>query len=189
MRHNSFVAAAGLIAPALGKSVFWPPVYNNVTSDVEILSDPANLDGFKMNASAMVSGAFDFWYFDVASESTDAGLNIVFFNTGDLKYSQGNEQPLAMQLSGKFANGTEFFVQTMATEGAFIKNDEYGVSADFKGAGASFVGTNLHKDNVSYTITFDGSAGGLEGTITFKSVRRSPSENFHFINFRDWKLI
>ncbi|ETS82437.1 hypothetical protein PFICI_04313 [Pestalotiopsis fici W106-1] len=173
MRHNSFLAAASLLVPALGKSVFWSPVYNNVTSDVELLSDPTNLDGFKMNASAMVGGAFDFWYFDVASESTNAGVNIVFFNTGDFKYQLGNEQPLAVQLSGKFANGTEFFVQTFATEGAFIKNDECGVFADFKGAGASFVGTNLLKDNVSYTITFDGSAGGLKGTITFKA--RAPA--------------
>lgn len=165
------MASAILLAPALGKSVFWSPTYNNVTSDVEILSDPANLDGFKMNASAMVGGAFDFWYFDVASAATDAGVNIVFFNTGDFQAQLGNEQPLAVQLSGKFANGTEFFVQTFATEGAYVKNDEDGVSADFRGAGASFVGSNLHKDNVSYTITFDGSAGGLEGTITFKSVR------------------
>lgn len=88
------MASAILLAPALGKTVFWPPTYNNVTSDVEILSDPANLDGFKMNASAMVGGAFDFWYFDVASATTDAGVNIVFFNTGDFQAQLGNEQPL-----------------------------------------------------------------------------------------------
>jgi hypothetical protein len=167
------VATASLLAPALAKSVYWPPVYNNVTSDVEILSDPNNLDGFKMNASAMVGGSFDLWYFDVMSESTDAGVNIVFFNTGDFYYQLGNDQPLAVQLTGKFANGTEFFVQTFATEGVNVKNDDSGIAADFKGAGASFVGSNLQKSNVTYTITYDGSAGGVEGTIVFKAVSSS----------------
>jgi hypothetical protein len=171
------ISVALIVGTAAAKSVYWAPAYNNVTSDVEILSNPSNLDGFKMNASAMVGGAFDFWYFDVLSETTDAGVNIVFFNTGDFKYQLGNDQPLAVQLTGKFANGTEFFVQTLATEGVIVKNDECGVAGDWKGAGASFVGTNLHKPNVSYTITYDGSAGGVEGTITLESVS-CPTKSF-----------
>ncbi|KAH8596965.1 hypothetical protein B0O99DRAFT_705323 [Bisporella sp. PMI_857] len=167
------VLVASLVVSVLGKSVYWPPVYSNATSDVEILSDPSNLDGYKMNASAMINGAFDFWYFDVASESSNAGVNIVFFNTGDFYYQLGNEQPLAVQLTGKFANGTEFFVQTFATEGATIQNDEFGIAADFKGSGASFVGTNLQEPGVTYIITYDGSAGGVRGTITFKA--RAPA--------------
>lgn len=126
-----------------------------------------------MNASAMVGGSFDSWYFDVVSESTGAVVNIVFFNTGDFYYQLGNGQPLAVQLTGKYANGTEFFIQTFATEGAIIKNDDCGVSADFKGSGASFVGTNLQKPNVTYTITYDGSVGGVNGTVTFKAVSTS----------------
>ncbi|KAI2469447.1 hypothetical protein F4781DRAFT_421946 [Annulohypoxylon bovei var. microspora] len=169
MSLTKTAAIASLLAPALGKSVFWSPAYDNVTSDVEILSDPSNLDGFKMNTSAMVGGSFDFWYFDVVSESTDAGVNIVFFNTGDFYYQLGNDQPLAVQLTGKFSNGIEFFVQTFATEGVTVKNDECGVAADFRGSGTSFTGTNLHMPNVEYVITYDGSAGGVEGTTTFNN--------------------
>ncbi|KAK9774979.1 putative AttH domain-containing protein [Seiridium cardinale] len=61
-------------------------------------------------------------------------------------------------LTGKFAKETEFFVQTFVIEGAAIKNDDHGVGADFKGAGASFVGSDPQKPNVAYTITYDGSA-------------------------------
>ncbi|KAK9415472.1 putative AttH domain-containing protein [Seiridium unicorne] len=95
-----------------------------------------------MNASVMVGGAFDLIYLDVLSESTDPGVNIVSFNTGDFYYQLGNDQPLA----------------TFATEGAAIKNDDGGVAAGLKGAGASLVSSNLHKPNVTYTITYDGSA-------------------------------
>lgn len=170
MRSHMVAAAANLVLPVLGGSVYWPPSYSNATSDVEILSDPSNLDGSKINASAMVGGSFDFWYFDVASESTDAGVNIVFFNTGDFYAQLGNAQPLAVQLSGKFSNGTEFFVQTFATEGVVVKSDDSGVTGDWNGAGASFVGSNLHNSDVTYTIVYDGSAGGVNGTVTFKSV-------------------
>jgi hypothetical protein len=171
MRCQYMIASVSMLPLALARVVEWLPAYNNVTSEVEILSDPSNLDGFKMNASAMVGGSFDFWYFDVASESTNAGVNIVFFNTGDFSQQLGNQQPLAVQLSGKFENGTEFFIQTYATEGAAVENNEAGISGDWKGSGARFAGTNLHQPDVTYTIIYDGTTGGVKGSVTFKAVR------------------
>ncbi|KAF9260464.1 hypothetical protein L218DRAFT_932596 [Marasmius fiardii PR-910] len=163
---------ATLLAPALGVLLL-DPWYNNATSDVETVSNPSNLDGAKLNASATPGGSFDSWYFDVVSQSTNAGVNVAFYNTGDFQEQLGNEQPLAVQLSGKFANGTEFFIQTFAIKGATVANDQRGLLGNWMGSGAKFNGSSLTEPNATYTITFDGSPEGspsVIGTISFNSI-------------------
>jgi hypothetical protein len=153
-------------ALALADRVYIPPAYHNGSVSVEGLSVPGNLDGFKMRTAANRT-SFDFWYFDAFSKTTGAAINIVFFNTGDFAE---NPNPLAVQISGTYDNGTEFFAQALASKGAVLKNDEEGVSGDWKGAGASFSGTNLNKPNVTYEIILDSPSIGIKGTFVLKSV-------------------
>jgi hypothetical protein len=151
---------------ALTDRVYIPPAYHNGSVSVEGLSVPGNLDGFKMRTAANRT-SFDFWYFDAFSKTTGAAINIVFYNTGDFAT---NPIPLAVQVSGTYDNGTEFSAQALASKGVVLKNDEEGVSGDWKGAGASFKGTNLNKPNVSYEILLDSPSIGIKGSFVLKSV-------------------
>jgi hypothetical protein len=132
---------------------------------VERTSIDGNLDGPKMSTAANRS-SFDFWYFDVFSPVSNEAINIVFFNSGDLK----NPNPLAVQISGTYADGTEFFGQVLAPGGALISNGSGGISGEWIGSGASFRGTSLQKSNVEYEITLHAPSIGVEGTVNFKSV-------------------
>ncbi|KAF4465581.1 Hydroxyneurosporene synthase [Fusarium albosuccineum] len=140
------------------------PQYHNGTVKVEHLSVPGNLDGFKMLTPAARSSA-DFWYFDVFSESTNQTLNIVFFNSGD--FSQ-YPHPLAVQVSGVYSNGSDFYYEALADDGVSITNGPSGIYGDWKGIG-SFQGSSLDARNVEYHINLDSQDMGISGSIKFKS--------------------
>jgi hypothetical protein len=159
-------ASALLLTRAVADSVYLPPMYRHGSVSVEGLSEPGNLDGFKMRTPANRT-SFDFWYFDAFSKTTGAAINIVFYNSGEFAT---NPHPLVVQVSGTFDNGTQFSAQAMASEGVVLKNDQHGISGDWKGSGASFNGTNLKKPNVQYEIAFDSPSIGLKGTFVLKSV-------------------
>ncbi|KAF7593580.1 hypothetical protein BBP40_011200 [Aspergillus hancockii] len=159
------IASGFLLAPVLANHVYIPPVYHNGSVEVEGLSVPGNLDGFKMKTPASRQ-SFDFWYFDAISRTTSAAINIVFFNTGDFA---ANPHPLTVQISGTFDNGSEFSGEALASGGAVITNDEGGVTGNWLGAGASFHGTNLDKPNVEYVIKLDSPNIGVKGTFKLKS--------------------
>ena len=149
------------------------PHYYNGTVDVEHLSVPGNLDGFKMSTPAARQSA-DFWYFDVLSQSTNQTLNIVFFNSGDfVQYTH----PLAVQVSGTHSNGTDFYYEAMADSGVTIINGPRGISGEWKGIGM-FDGSPLDEPSVEYTIRIDSDDMDIRGAINFKAVR-SP----HFRNY------
>lgn len=158
--------SALFLTQALADRVYIPPAYRNGSVSVEGISVPGNLDGFKMKTAANRT-SFDLWYFDAFSKTTGAAINIVFFNTGDFA---ANPNPLAVQISGTFDNGTQFSAQVLASEGAVLKNDQEGVSGDWKGSGASFNGTNLDKPSVNYEILFDSPSINIKGTFILKSV-------------------
>ncbi|KXH49436.1 hypothetical protein CSAL01_12488 [Colletotrichum salicis] len=141
-----------LLRPTLGYTLNLMPSFNNYTFPVEHISLPGNLDGAKANSSVNASTS-DFWYFDtqpgVVGPST--AVEVVFFNFPDL----GTSQPLVVQVTGAFSNGTRFHKNVEATDGATITNDENGVRGEWKGVDATFLGTPLDKPNVTYTITID----------------------------------
>ncbi|KAF5008057.1 hypothetical protein FDECE_5639 [Fusarium decemcellulare] len=141
------------------------PQYHNGTVKVEHLSVPGNLDGFKMLTPAARSSA-DFWYFDVFSESTNQTLNIVFFNSGD--FSQ-YPHPLAVQVSGVYSNGSDFYYEALADNGVSITNGPNGIYGDWKGIG-SFQGSSLDARNVEYRINLDSQDMRISGSIKFKSI-------------------
>ncbi|KAF4544069.1 uncharacterized protein LTHEOB_6735 [Lasiodiplodia theobromae] len=140
------------------------PVYHNGTVHVEHLSTPGNLDGFRMLTPA-ARGSTDFWYFDVFSTSTNETLNIVFFNSGEFRQYA---HPLAVQVSGTYANGTDFYYEALADAGVTLSNGPDGITGDWKGVG-SFHGSALDKPDVEYTITLDSADMDISGTIVFKS--------------------
>ncbi|KAB8251375.1 hypothetical protein F9C07_2281331 [Aspergillus flavus] len=154
-----------LLPPTLANRLYLPPVYHNGSVEVENFSVPGNLDGFKMKTPAN-STSFDFWYFDAFSRNTSAAINIVFFNTGDFA---ANPHPLTVQISGTFDNGTQFSGEALASEGAFITNDESGITGNWLGSGASFYGTNLEKPNVEYVVKLNSPSIGVRGTFKLKS--------------------
>ena len=141
-----------------------PPHYHNGTVTVEHLSVPGNLDGFRMQTPA-APGSADFWYFDVFSQSTKQTLNIVFFNSGDFKQYP---HPLALQVSGVYENGTDFYFEAMADEGVRLTNGPDGITGDW-GIG-TFKGSSLDKPDIQYSISIDSSEMGIYGTIDFQSV-------------------
>jgi hypothetical protein len=153
------------LAPALADRVYIPPTYHQGNVTVEGLSMPGNLDGFKMRTAANRT-SFDFWYFVAFSQTTGAAINIVF-NTGDFAT---NANPLAVQISGTFDNGTQFSAQSLASQGAVVKNNREGVSGDWKGSGASFNGTSLDKPNVKYEIVLNSPSIGINGIFVLNSV-------------------
>lgn len=166
MAKLRYGAVVGLLSSmTLGSTVHVPPTFLNGSISMENFSVAGNLDGSKMTTAANKT-SFDFWYFDAMSTSDDAAINIVFFNTDNLK----SPSPLAVQISGTFPNDTQFSGQTLASDGADIRNDEHGVSGNWSGAGASFRGTNLEDANAEYEITFDAPSIGLEGTVKLQSV-------------------
>ena len=140
------------------------PHYYNGTAEVEDLSVPGNLDGFKMLTPAARSSA-DFWYFDVFSQSTNQTLNIVFFNSGDFAQYP---HPLAVQVSGVYENGTDFYFEAMADDGVHLTNGPDGITGDW--GMASFSGSALDKPNVRYSISIDSLEMDIKGTIDFQSV-------------------
>jgi hypothetical protein len=177
-------AATALLSLLLGRvaaeKVFIPPAFHNGSVTIETDSVAGNLDGFKMRTAANRT-SYDYWWFDAVSLPDKAGLNIVFYNAGDI----GNPQPLAAEISGVFPNGTRFYNQVMASEGAVISNGPQGVSGDWKGTGAKFRGTNLDKPNVEYHVTFDSPGLGVDGTIQLKSVRELPHVHLSRGHFTD----
>ncbi|KAL0943327.1 uncharacterized protein CTRU02_201213 [Colletotrichum truncatum] len=168
MKTVAAIALSLFLTHARACTVELPPVMHNGSVVIEELSTPGNLDGFKMKTSAN-SSSYDYWWFDAVSNSNDAALNIVFYNAGDI----GNPQPLAVEISGTFGNGTRFFKQVLAPGGAVISNGPEGVSGQWKGTGASFRGTNLEKPNVEYEVIFDSPELGVHGSLKLKS--RAPA--------------
>ncbi|OGM51233.1 hypothetical protein ABOM_000062 [Aspergillus bombycis] len=159
------IASGIFLAPTLANHLYIPPVYHNGSVEVEDLSGPGNLDGFKMTTPANRS-SFDFWYFDAFSRTTSAAINIVFFNTGDFA---ANPHPLTVQISGTFDNGTQFAGEVLASGGAVITNDETGGTGNWLGSGASFHGTSLEKPNVEYVIKLNSPNIGVGGTVKLTS--------------------
>ena len=140
------------------------PHYYNGTVEIKHLSVPGNLDGFKLQTSAAPSSA-DFWYFDVFSQSTKQTLNIVFFNSGDFAQYP---HPLALQVSGVYENGTDFYFEAMADDGVHLVNGPDGVTGDW--GMARFSGSPLDKPNIRYSISIDSPEMDIKGTIDFQSV-------------------
>ncbi|KAK7706989.1 hypothetical protein SLS64_007197 [Diaporthe eres] len=147
------------------RSIDLKPVYTNGTISVEHLSVAGNLDGFKMSTPA-ARGSADFWYFDVFSSASNQTLNIVFFNSGEFAQYP---HPLAVQVSGVYANGTSFYFEALADSGVSITNGPAGVTGEWKGVG-SFKGSALNEPNVEYTINLDSPQMDIYGTIVFKSI-------------------
>ncbi|KAL0932344.1 uncharacterized protein CTRU02_213297 [Colletotrichum truncatum] len=141
-----------------------PPRYHNGSVTVEHLSVAGNLDGFKMSTPAARASA-DFWYFDVFSKSTNQTLNIVFFNSGEFSEYP---HPLAVQISGVYPNGTDFYYEALANDGVTLSNGFQGISGDWKGIG-SFKGSALDKPDVEYIISIDSDQMDIKGNLSFKS--------------------
>lgn len=158
-------------ATAPMRSLDLKPVYTNGTISVEHLSQAGNLDGFKMSTPA-AKGSADFWYFDVFSPGAgnNETLNIVFFNSGEFKQYP---HPLAVQVSGTYANGTDFYFEALADEGVSITNGPGGIKGEWKGVG-SFTGSALDGDDVEYTIELDSPEMDIHGSIVYKAVSLSP---------------
>lgn len=158
--------ALGAPSNTTTRSIDLKPIYTNGSISVEHLSEPGNLDGFKMSTPA-ARGSADFWYFDVfQSGAGNQTLNVVFFNSGEFaEYPH----PLAVQVSGVYANGTGFYFEALADSGVSITNGPAGVAGEWKGVG-SFEGTALDGPDLEYTISLDSPQMGIYGTIVFKSV-------------------
>ena len=168
----ALIAMAGMALGAPSnvttRSIDLEPVYTNGTISVEHLSVAGNLDGFKMTTPAARASA-DFWYFDVFSGSSNQTLNIVFFNSGE--FSQ-YPHPLAVQVSGVYANGTDFYYEALADSGVSLTNGPAGITGEWKGIG-SFKGSALDGPDVEYTINLDSPQMDIYGTIVFKAVGSS----------------
>lgn len=160
------VAATSLFLAAVSAEVvFFEPAFYDGPVTIETTSVAGNLDGFKMGTSANTT-SYDYWWFDLVSMSDKSAVNIVFYNAGDI----GNSQPLAVEASGVFANGTRFFNQILSPGGATISNGPDGISAWWNGTGAGFRGTSLDSQHVQYDLTFDSPELGVVGQIQLKSV-------------------
>ncbi|RYP47624.1 hypothetical protein DL769_011300 [Monosporascus sp. CRB-8-3] len=146
------------------RSLDLPRHYYNGTVTVEHLSVAGNLDGFKMLTPA-ARGSADFWYFDVFSKTTNQTVNIVFFNSGEFAQYP---HPLAVQISGVYANGTEFYFEALADDGVALANGPNGITGDWKGIGR-FEGSSLSEPDVQYSITIDLTQMDIKGTINFKA--------------------
>ncbi|KAH8778400.1 hypothetical protein F5883DRAFT_710338 [Diaporthe sp. PMI_573] len=177
MSSAKFAVLAALASIALGapsnavvpmRSLDLKPAYTNSTISVEHLSQAGNLDGFKMTMPA-ARGSADFWYFDVFSAASNQTLNVVFFNSGE--FSQ-YPHPLAVQVSGVYANGTDFYFEALADEGVSLINGPDGITGEWKGVG-SFEGSALDKSDVEYTIKLDSPQMDIYGTIVFKAIAPS----------------
>lgn len=155
-------------ALARGAVINIQPTYRNGSVTVETLSVPSNLDGPKIT-TAVNASSFDFWYFGAVSASTDASVIITFFNSAIL----GSQNPLVVQVSGSFPNGTLFTGEALATSDAVLRSSSKGIAGVWGGTGASFKGTNLDKPHISYEITLDMPNIGIKGTVTLKSVSLS----------------
>ncbi|RAK97871.1 uncharacterized protein BO80DRAFT_363014 [Aspergillus ibericus CBS 121593] len=167
MHDLKLLLVSGLVlsAEAVASYLYIPPVYHNGSVKVEDLSVAGNLDGPKMRTAANHT-SFDFWYFDAFSTSTPAAINVVFYNTGDFA---ANPNPLAVQISGTFDNGTQFSGQVLASKGVIFDQDDNGISASWEGTGATFRGSSLDKSSPEYIIRFDSPGIGVKGDIRLKS--------------------
>ena len=174
MTPTKFATFMALASTALSTTSPWPsqislqPVYTNGSIQVEHLSTAGNLDGFKMLTPAARKSA-DFWYFDVFSASSNQTLNIVFFNSGEFAQYP---HPLAVQVSGVYPNGSDFYFEAMADEGVGLSNGPDGIKGDWKGIG-TFHGSALDKPDVGYEIVLDSPVMDIYGTVIFRAVSQS----------------
>lgn len=111
------------------------------------------------------------WYFDAISQTTDASITVVFYNSGpDGFVNDYLSGPFSVALNGAFENGTVFNIAVDSTGGLIL---------DYESTDGSITGQWIGADNVSftgtaltdYTIDIDAPGVGVTGSITFQSVR------------------
>ncbi|KID81279.1 Hydroxyneurosporene synthase [Metarhizium guizhouense ARSEF 977] len=114
--------------------------------------------------------AYDWWYFDAVSASTNQSVAVVLYNSGSKGFDGGFlDGPLSASISGSFANGSTFALNVPATEGAIITTSDSGISGNWKGSGFTFHGTSLSKPSPRYTVTINSPAISVSGTISLTS--------------------
>lgn len=95
---------------------------------------------------------------------------VVFYNSGpDGFINTYYGGPLSVSIAGTFPNGSQYSLVLPAT-GAVIRNEPYDMYLEFEESGFSFVGSNLSGPEVTYVMTVDSPAIGVQGTITWTSV-------------------
>lgn len=118
------------------------------------------------------------WYFDVVSDSSNASVAVVFYNSGpDGFINTYLGGPLSVSIIGTFANGTVFDLSAPASAAEIRYGPDEGISLEYVNSGFSFTGSNVNQDNVEYAINIDSPAIGLKGSIKYHAVsmiRTSP---------------
>lgn len=124
--YRSLAASLFLVTQASGWTIDFAPVTTNGSVFIEKVSlpSPGSLDGPKINVTVN-STSSDWWYFDAVSDipGDESTLEIVFHNSGVIPTSQ----PLAVQITGTYSNGTKFDKYVEAKGGATVTVDEEGV--------------------------------------------------------------
>lgn len=163
------LASLFLVTQAAGWTIDFAPATTNGSVSIEKVSlpSPGSLDGPKINVTAN-STSSDWWYFDAVSDipGDESTLEIVFHNSGVIPTSQ----PLAVQITGTYSNGTRFDKYVEAKGGATVTVDEEGVRGHWKGADATFFSTPLEKPGLTFTIEVDAPEIGVNVTFVLEAV-------------------
>ena len=129
--------------------------------------DSPFFDGPKLD---FVNGtSFDWWYFDAVSFDGTYQLTVTFYTTvaTTLGFATGFGTTNFVTFTAMYPNGTEF--QQFGFAGPVTVSDGFfGIAGNWSGTGFSFTGT---ADLSYYRIDIDSPALGIDGSMTFNSVR------------------
>ena len=108
----------------------------------------------------------------MSTSSRNESLNLVFYNAGSTGFPRGyNDGPLSVELSGTFENGTLFSYSLPVYDQAVFIENEVGLAGDWKGTGATFIGSNLSRPEIVYYATVYNPDIDVSGNIELRSVR------------------
>lgn len=167
-------------------SLFCGPVaavtrtFSNILTNESIIAEftstnISSLDGPELGYPGPANEtSYDWWYFDSVSESTNASLAVVFYNSGpDGFINDYLGGPLSVSIIGTFTNGTVFDLSAPASGAKVQYGFDEGIFLDYVDSGFSFTGSSVKRENVEYVIHIDSPIIGLHGSIHFHS--RAPA--------------
>ncbi|KAJ4313583.1 hypothetical protein N0V84_009340 [Fusarium piperis] len=118
------------------------------------------------------STSFDWWYFDVASEShaNESAIVTFFQSTPGAFLPVAGDSYLTASLDGTFRNGTAYSYRIPVGQGSSVKvvDGIDSISGHWGDTGFSFKGKSVRR-TAEYTVEVNNPAQGIRGTITYQS--------------------
>jgi hypothetical protein len=151
----------------LGVPTWYSRFASNTTSQMSVISGRSAFDTPRI--TPINSTAYDWWYFDAASQDGKSSIVLTFFMTGadGMLFGTTNDHILGILLNVAFPNGT-IYNEVVSADSAVVETARDGSIGVFEGTQSGWVGA---PDLTSYFVTFGTPDDAIWGTLKMDSVR------------------